>query len=121
MMDRKLWLETFIKLAVSGAPAIEYRKKLRIKVPQLGVHVKRLSAYMEELDALKAKEVENERLKKRQEAAAKARAGLAKRRANRPGSSSVPGRSNSSVGGSTAATSSPDPEAMGTREDSVED
>ena len=114
-MDRKQWLKTFIELAVSGAPAIEYRKRLRIKIPQLGPHVKRLSVYMQELEALEAKEAENERLKKRQEAAAKARAGLAKRRANEPRTRPTSGRIDSSIEGSTTATPRRDPEALGTR------
>ena len=53
---RKQWLETFIKLAVSGAAALEYRKQLKLKTNVLGPHIKRLGKYQEELAEIKAKE-----------------------------------------------------------------
>ena len=55
-MIRKRWLEIFIDLAVSGAPALEYRKQLRLKTNVLGPHIKRLGKYQEELAALKVSE-----------------------------------------------------------------
>lgn len=48
-MERKQWLETFLKLADNAAPAIEYRKRLRIMSNALGPHVKRITEYRKEL------------------------------------------------------------------------
>ena len=138
-MDRKTWLKTFVGLAVSNAQAIEYRRRLRLKLPALAKHIKRLPEYMKELEALEEAERDQERLRKRQEAAAKARAELARKRAearrrsvakpdgelhqadtgSRP--EDRPRRVSSSIEGSTTATPQRDEEAMGTREDSSED
>lgn len=62
-MEKRKWLETFIELADSGAPAIEYRKRLRIKVPQLKKHVNKLGEYRKELNDI----LEEERVKKSRE------------------------------------------------------
>lgn len=56
-MTRKQWLETFIHLAVSGASALEYRKRLRLKTNVLRAHVKSLGSYQEELAAILAEEL----------------------------------------------------------------
>jgi len=64
-MNRKQWLETFIELADSGAPALQYRRKLGLKTNVLGTHVKQLGLYRDELNNIceqeeKAKKMEAE-------------------------------------------------------------
>ena len=51
-MTRKQWLETFLHLADSGAAAIDYRKRLRLKTNVLGIHIAKLGSYREELAAI---------------------------------------------------------------------
>jgi len=110
-MDRKTWLKTFVGLAVSNAAAIDYRKKLRLKLPAVAHHIKKLAEYREELEAIEKKEVDDERLRKRQEAAAKARAKLARRREAKRISSTI-------NAGTPSATV--DPETLESQEDSRE-
>ena len=53
-MQRKEWLETFLKLVHGGAATIEYRKRLRLKTPDVAKHIKRIGDYQRELDLLTA-------------------------------------------------------------------
>ena len=78
-MDRKTWLKTFVGLALRNAVAVEYRKTLRIKIPQLKHHITKLGKYRDELEALEKEEADNERARKRKEAAAKSRDELKRR------------------------------------------
>jgi peptidoglycan hydrolase CwlO-like protein len=48
-MNRKQWLKTFLDLADSNSPTIEYRKKLRLKARELGPHVQNIARYRAEL------------------------------------------------------------------------
>ena len=57
-MQRKEWLETFLKLVHGGAATIEYRKRLRLKTPDVAKHIKRIGDYQRELDKILADEYE---------------------------------------------------------------
>ena len=60
-MDRKQWLETFLKLADTGAPVVAYRRHLHLKTNVIKLHVGRISAYRKELADIVAKEKEDDR------------------------------------------------------------
>ena len=56
-MERKKWLETFIRLADTNRPAIEYRKRLGVAHATMPITIKRLPAFRRELEEiLKAEE-----------------------------------------------------------------
>ena len=113
-MTRKQWLELFISLADSGAPALDYRKRLRLKTNVLGGHIANLGKYREELAALVAKEEEDERARRRaadnerEEETKQARKGLKPTREVCSGDI---------VGTTPFATAGDNEEALGTRED----
>jgi len=126
-MERKRWLTIFLHLADSGAAAVDFRKRLRLKTNVLSNHIKQLDRYRKELAALILEEklLHEQRVKTQEDAA---RAAREVQRA----SSEIFGR-NSTEGldegterdGDRDAdedTSTGDnPQAMGTREDSDED
>lgn len=61
-MTRKEWLQAFLRLADSGASAVNYRKELRIMNKELAGHVKKLGKYRKELADI----LEQERLAEKQ-------------------------------------------------------
>lgn len=67
-MTRKQWLEIFIHLADTGAPALEYRKRLRLKTNALRQHINKLGKYRAELNDILQKEKDDERRRLREEA-----------------------------------------------------
>lgn len=56
-MNRKKWLETFLDLADNNRPAIEYRKRLRLKFGALPKLVKQIPEFRKELQQLRDKEM----------------------------------------------------------------
>lgn len=115
-MTRKQWLKTFLHLADSGAAAVDYRKKLRIKTNVLGKHINKLGEYRKELTDIIAEEerIERRRWKKQQQ--------LLRGVGNENvGGESGAGKITSEIRGRTTATPQRNPEAMGPREDNSED
>jgi len=51
-MNRKEWLETFLRLADKGANTLEYRRYLRIMAKDLPAHVRAMDNYRRELNEL---------------------------------------------------------------------
>lgn len=72
-MDRKQWLETFLELADKGAPTLEYRKRLRIKVNPLRDHIKNIGSYRKELQDIKDEEERTREKARKADAARKRR------------------------------------------------
>lgn len=76
-MERKEWLETFMKLVNTGAPTLGYRRELRLFPKQVKVHLAKLPQYREELKKLRSEEAKKNEMRERM---AKARALKEKRR-----------------------------------------
>ncbi len=64
-MERKEWLETFLRLADSNATTLQYRKLLRLKANALAPHVKNLSVYRQELQDIYEQEKKREEAKQK--------------------------------------------------------
>lgn len=136
-MERKIWLQVFIGLADSNAPVIEYRRKLRLKSNALATHIKKLTAYRHELQAILDKEVKDEQAKprpstareqlfleqrKREEEAAAVKLAARKRELESRFSGEkekLRGDKPGTLGSTPSATG--DTEALGARDDSSED
>jgi len=103
-MRTRQWIETFLRLADSGAPATDYRRQLGLKTNILGKHIARINEYRKELAAIKAQEEQDDRRRRRQEEIEREEA-----------------QDKESDGNLSEPPAGRDEEALGTREDSIED
>lgn len=51
-VNRQVWLSKFLSLVDSGAPAVDYRRRLGISIGKLHHHVAAIGSYRAELAAL---------------------------------------------------------------------
>lgn len=57
-MDRKEFLENFLRCVDTGASTLDFRRYCRVKAQHLPRHMRQIEAYREELARLKAEEAE---------------------------------------------------------------
>lgn len=76
-MERKQWLEKFMRLIKTGATMLDYRRELRLFPKQVKGHLAKLQKYKDELKAINAEEVKQRSVRDR---LARARAEKEKKR-----------------------------------------
>jgi hypothetical protein len=64
-MERKKWLEIFMRLVNTGARLVDYRRELRLFPPQVKIHLRKIEEYRQELIAIRNAEAKAEQMKEK--------------------------------------------------------